>query len=121
MDILRSRKEVVVVFFGFLHTSKAYLPQSGLGIGLVWFDLGLRTPKRFRLNRFGLDKAKPIKPKLNYFQFLHVHILKGTFCRTWHYKSLYISKFFIDDDALRHIPNAISHIGIKILMRLLFT
>ena len=49
----------------FLHTSKAFLSQTGLGIDLVWFGLGLRTPKRFRLNRFGLGKAKPVKPKSN--------------------------------------------------------
>ena len=36
------------------------------------FGSGLRSPKRFRLNRFGLDKVKPIKPKLNHCRSLLV-------------------------------------------------
>ena len=59
-----------MVFFGFLHTSKAFLSQTSLGIGLVSFGSGLRTPKQFRLNWFGLDKAKPVKPKPNRCRFL---------------------------------------------------
>ena len=77
-----------MVFFGFLHTSKAFLSQtdsqtesqSGLGIGLVLFGSGLRTPKRFRLNRFSLDKVKLVKPKPNRCRFLHLRINSMTLC-----------------------------------------
>ena len=39
--------------------------QNGLRIGLIRFGSGFKTPKRFRLNRFGLDQVKPAKPKPN--------------------------------------------------------
>ena len=42
------------------------------------FGLGLRTPKRFRLNRVGLDKAKPAKPKQNRCRSLIALALKSS-------------------------------------------
>ena len=34
---------------------------------------GLKTPKRFRLSRLGLDKPKPAKPKPNRCQSLYIY------------------------------------------------
>ena len=43
--------------------SLAFLSQIGLGIGLVWFGPGLRTPKRFGLT--GLAWIRPNRLNLN--------------------------------------------------------